>query len=210
MPSGVNICPVTLPAFSTTDVSLPVLTSSSHSASSPVRSILSPLGDHCAEVTSMLPGLWAGSRSTFLSPVAASYSQSTSSSPCASTYANSVPTGLQLKLDGLGPTRAFGAISIRGVMALVLGSGDGKLNVARTASTRSWLAGSALLVRASAEKLVVSSSLPIWVQTSVPSAFLAVARGQLALRHLDRRVPLRARAAEADAPVQIDLPFGAL
>ena len=82
------------------------------------------------------------------------------------------PAGLQLKLDGLGPTRAFGAVSMRAVNSVALCCEDEKLNVDRTSRIRSWLAGSALLVRASAEKLVSANSLLIWVQTSVPSAFL--------------------------------------
>ena len=72
VPSGVNVIPVTPPAFSISDLRSPEFTSSSQSAASPANSSLSPCGDHWAEFTSMLPGLLAGSSSTFLSPVAAS------------------------------------------------------------------------------------------------------------------------------------------
>ena len=43
-----------------------------------------------------------------------------------------------------------------------------------------------------------------------PIGIFAVARGQLTLRYFDGRIPLRARAAEADAPLQIHPPFSAL
>ena len=69
-----------------------------------------------------------------------------------------------------GPGQGDGAMCRRSVRSP--GPYFEKLNVDKTCRTRSWLAVSALLVRASAEKLVAASSLLIWVQSSVPSAFL--------------------------------------
>ena len=159
----------------------------------------------------MLPGLLGQDRGApSCPPLPRRRARAHPAPSCGSTYANSAPAGLQLKLDGLGPTRAFGAVSMRavdGARALLRGreAQRGQDRQHQVMAGRVRVVGAGICREAGGLQLFADLGPDLG-----PISVLAVAGGQLALRHLDGRVPLRARAAEADAPVQIDLPFGVL